>query len=183
MVIAFALTQVKPDTQALMDAVQPQSIEAVKQPDTPQTVTAPKEAVPVVETVHPVVETAVQPTAQAPAAANGPTEWMDAAGIAQGDRQYVTAIMGQESGWTLTSTNYLGCIGLGQACPSGNKAEMLQRCPDWETNGACQMQVWNDYAIRRYGSWSYAYEWKFCKFICYNSHTNTTTNKLGEPWW
>lgn len=112
-----------------------------------------------------------------------PNGWMDAAGIAPSDRQYVVKIMGQESGWKTSATNYLGCIGLGQACPSGNKSEMLARCPDWATNGGCQMKVWKDYAMRRYGSWSYAAEWKFCTGICYNAHTGATVNKNGEPWW
>lgn len=112
-----------------------------------------------------------------------PNGWMDAAGIAPSDRQYVVKIMGQESGWTLSATNYLGCIGLGQACPSGNKGEMLARCPDWATNGTCQMKVWNDYAMRRYGSWSYAAQWKFCTGVCYNAHTRVSVDKKGEPWW
>lgn len=117
------------------------------------------------------------------AATGGKSEWMQAAGISQADWPHVEAVMGQESSWTLSSINSIGCIGLGQACPGGNKAEMLARCPDWQTNGACQMKVWNDYAIRRYGSWSYAHEWKFCKYVCYNAHTGATVNKRGEPWW
>lgn len=122
-----------------------------------------------------------QPTTVA--ATGGKSEWMQAAGIAQSDWPHVEAILGQESGWNIGSTNSIGCIGLGQACPSGNKVEMLATCPDWQTNGACQMRVWNSYAIRRYGSWAYAHEWKFCTGICYNAHTGATVNKHGEPWW
>lgn len=110
-------------------------------------------------------------------------DWMIGANISPSDWRHVEAILGQESSWKVGEINSIGCIGLGQACASGNKAEMLQRCPDWATNGACQMKVWNDYAIRRYGSWSYAETWKFCTQICYNAHTGTTTNKKGEPWW
>ena len=138
-------------------------------------------------TPKPVIEKPVEvPPPTQPiivAEASGPTQWMDAAGISESDRSHVQAIMGQESGWRLASKNYLGCIGLGQACPAGNKAEMLSKCPDWETNGGCQMNVWKDYMLRRYGSWAYAEEWKFCTAICYNSHTGATVNKHGEPWW
>ena len=141
----------------------------------------PKKETPV-KVDNPVIESPpTQPITVA--AAGGPKEWMDAAGIAESDRRHVTAIMGQESGWTLNSTNSIGCIGLGQACPSGNKAEMLATCPDWETNGGCQMKVWVAYMQRRYGSWAYAEEWKFCKFICYNAHDGITRDKNGEPWW
>lgn len=151
---------------------QQQPIEQVAIPDEPitpaveesQTITPPEQPIIVAE-------------------AGSKTDWMIKAGIAEADWKHVEAVLGQESSWRLDAENYLGCIGLGQACPSGNKAEMLQRCPDWSTNGTCQMQVWNDYAIRRYGSWSYAEEWKFCTQICYNAHTGYTTNKKGEPWW
>ena len=179
MVAAVAITlvmlQFKPMTQEFLATERKQVTVDVKKLETPK----PMEKSASVDKA-PVAEPVVTASAPVP---SGPAEWMSAAGISESDRPHVSAILGQESGWTLTATNYLGCIGLGQACPSGNKAEMLLRCPDWETNGACQMQVWNDYAIRRYGSWAYANEWKFCTGYCYNSHTGTTTNKHGEPWW
>jgi hypothetical protein len=175
--ITLVILQLKPTSQELLEFAQPKVTAETITLEAPKSVS---ESPASVDQTTPVVEPVVKAPEPVP---SGPAEWMSAAGISESDRPHVSAILGQESGWTLTATNYLGCIGLGQACPSGNKAEMLSKCPDWETNGACQMKVWNDYAIRRYGSWAYANEWKFCTGYCYNSHTGTTTNKHGEPWW
>lgn len=144
------------------------------------------ESVPVLPAAQLVESPAVTTPPEQPiivAEAGNATSWMIDAGIAESDWVHVNAVLGQESSWKLDATNYLGCIGLGQACPGGNKAEMLNRCPDWQTNGVCQMEVWNDYAIRRYGSWAYAHEWKFCTQYCYNAHAKVTVYKNGEPWW
>ncbi|HJP81188.1 MAG TPA: hypothetical protein VJ841_02240 [Candidatus Saccharimonadales bacterium] len=175
--------QIRPDIQVQKaDAEKPHAVEQVKEPPT-EVITDKTEPIQEVAKINPPQP---EPSPEQPiivAEADGPEQWMDAAGIAGEDRQYVQQIMGQESGWTLDSVNSIGCIGLGQACPGGNKAEMLEKCPDWQANGSCQMKVWTDYMLRRYGSWSYAAQWKFCTGVCYNEHLGVSVDKRGEPWW
>ena len=87
------------------------------------------------------------------------TDWMAAAGIAEGDYFYVDYIVNHESSWRLAVSNGLGCVGLIQACPSGLKPRLLAECPNWEVDPSCQLRVASGYANGRYGSWYEAYKW------------------------
>lgn len=83
--------------------------------------------------------------------------YMQQAGISESDWGYVDYIITHESSWNPSAVNYLGCIGLYQACPSGNKPVLVSKCPDWQKNIVCSLQEAASYAIARYGSWSEAY--------------------------
>ena len=78
---------------------------------------------------------------------------MSAAGIAANDYGAVDYIITRESSWNSAAINYLGCIGLYQACPSGHKATLETNCPDWQTNSVCSLRQAASYAVARYGSW------------------------------
>lgn len=78
------------------------------------------------------------------------------AGVPENQLASAKALIQRESSWRLTATNYLGCIGLGQACPSGIKSVLLANCPDWETNAVCQLRVFTNYVNVRYGGWNQA---------------------------
>jgi hypothetical protein len=69
------------------------------------------------------------------------------------DNWYRDFIFQHESGGRLDAVNSIGCYGLGQDC--NNVLE--SQCPDWRTNLTCQVDFWDKYAIRRYGSWEAAY--------------------------
>lgn len=78
-------------------------------------------------------------------------EWMDAAGIAEGDRGYVDYVVSRESGWNPNATNRSsGACGLVQALPCskvpGNGYDPVDNLR-WATG----------YAVGRYGSWANAY--------------------------
>jgi cell division protein FtsB len=66
-----------------------------------------------------------------------------------GDNQYAQFIYQHESGCNLNAVNYLGCRGIGQACP-GSK---LPCGADY----ACQNAFFTNYALTRYGSWYNSY--------------------------
>lgn len=66
-----------------------------------------------------------------------------------GDNQYANYIYMHESGCNTSAVNYLGCRGIGQACP-GSK---LPCGADY----TCQNVYFTNYAIARYGSWYSAY--------------------------
>lgn len=80
-------------------------------------------------------------------------EWMAAAGISQGDYQYVDFIIGHESGWRPNAVSANRCIGLGQKC---NAQSLINACPNWQTDPVCQLQHFSGYA-GRYGGWQGAY--------------------------
>lgn len=84
-------------------------------------------------------------------------EWMEAAGIV--DTYHADLIFTKESGWQIGVVNSIGCVGLGQACPAGLKPRLLIECPNWQNDPVCQLRVFNDYTIKRYGS--YANAWAF----------------------
>jgi hypothetical protein len=69
------------------------------------------------------------------------------------DNWYRDFIFQKESSGRLDAVNSIGCYGLGQDC--NNVLE--SQCPDWRTNLTCQVDFWDRYAIRRYGSWEAAY--------------------------
>ncbi len=64
----------------------------------------------------------------------------------------------KESGGRLNAINSIGCIGLGQSCAAkkGGIPPLQTACPNWQTDMACQLAFWDNYAIRRYGSWDNA---------------------------
>lgn len=99
------------------------------------------------KTVPPVAVTAVQ--AETPAAAP------EAAPVESpvtdcGSDPLMAYIYTVESGCRTNAVNYLGCIGLGQACP-GPKLPCSQN--DWN----CQNDWFRNYAVQRYGSIYNAY--------------------------
>jgi len=69
------------------------------------------------------------------------------------DNFYMEYIFQHESTNRLSAVNSIGCIGLGQDC----NGQLAVRCPNWTTDQACQVSFFSEYAIRRYGSWSSAY--------------------------
>jgi len=80
-----------------------------------------------------------------------PAEWMAAAGIAQGDWQYVDYIVSRESGWNPNATNSSsGACGLVQALP-------CSKVPGNGYNPVDNLRWATGYATGRYGSWSGAY--------------------------
>lgn len=80
--------------------------------------------------------------------------WIVEAGV--GDADSAAQILMRESGGRPDAINSGGCIGLGQACPGGIKAQLLAECPDWQNQPVCQVKVFDAYANRRYGSWAQA---------------------------
>ncbi len=84
------------------------------------------------------------------------SDWMRAAGIAEGDFGYVDYIIDRESGWGVTKPNYSGsgAYGLGQALPAG---KMAPYGADYLTNPVTQLRWATSYAVSRYGSWANAY--------------------------
>lgn len=77
--------------------------------------------------------------------------------LGQGENwSIVHEIFRRESTWNPAVTNSIGCIGLGQACPDGIKADLVALCPNWATDVACQVKRFNTYALGRYGSWPQA---------------------------
>ncbi|PRB18939.1 transglycosylase SLT domain-containing protein [Microbacterium sp. MYb62] len=80
-----------------------------------------------------------------------PAEWMAAAGIAQGDWQYVDYIVSRESGWNPNATNKSsGACGLVQALP-------CSKVPGNGYNPVDNLRWATGYATGRYGSWAGAY--------------------------
>ena len=80
-----------------------------------------------------------------------PAEWMAAAGIAQGDWQYVDYIVSRESGWNPNATNSSsGACGLVQALP-------CSKVPGNGYNPVDNLRWATGYATGRYGSWAGAY--------------------------
>ena len=84
------------------------------------------------------------------------TDWMAAAGIAASDYGYVDFIVGHESGWSPTKSNYggSGAYGLCQSLPA---SKMSSAGGDYMTNPITQLKWCNGYAVGRYGSWAGAY--------------------------
>jgi hypothetical protein len=80
-----------------------------------------------------------------------PSEWMAAAGIAEGDWGYVDYIVSKESGWNPNATNSgSGACGLVQALP-------CSKVPGNGYDPVDNLRWANGYAVGRYGSWAGAY--------------------------
>jgi hypothetical protein len=62
-------------------------------------------------------------------------------------------IYSHESGGRLTARNSGGCLGLGQACPG---SKLVNACPNWETDYACQDAFFTNYMLNRYKTWENA---------------------------
>lgn len=86
----------------------------------------------------------------------GKAEWLAAAGISPADYYAVDYIMNRESHWNPAAVNAGGCIGLGQRCPSGGGNALINACPNWANDPACQLRHFSAYASR-YGGWQGAY--------------------------
>ena len=80
------------------------------------------------------------------------SDWMSAAGISPDDYGYVNFIFTRESTWRTTARNGQ-YAGLGQT----NINKLSQACPNWQSDPVCQIRVFNNYAVSRYGSWAGAY--------------------------
>lgn len=73
-----------------------------------------------------------------------------------GDNTYANEVYMFESGCSLTAVNpSSGDCGIGQAGPC---SKLVNACPDWQSDYACQNNFFNNYALSRYGSWYSAYE-------------------------
>lgn len=80
------------------------------------------------------------------------TEWLTAAGIAEGDWSFVDYIATRESGWNPNATNpSSGACGLIQAYP-------CSKVPGNGYNPVDNLRWANGYAVGRYGSWAAAYD-------------------------
>ena len=80
------------------------------------------------------------------------SDWMSAAGISPDDYGYVNFIFTKESTWRTTARNGQ-YAGLGQT----NINKLSRACPNWQSDPVCQIRVFNNYAVSRYGSWAGAY--------------------------
>ncbi len=79
------------------------------------------------------------------------SEWLAAAGIAEGDWGYVDYIVSRESGWNPNATNASsGACGLVQAYP-------CSKVPGSGYNPVDNLVWANGYAVGRYGSWAQAH--------------------------
>lgn len=65
---------------------------------------------------------------------------------------YENLVMQRESSGNSCATNYLGCVGLFQACPG---SKLYAACPTLDVN--CQLTFFTDYMLATYGSWANAW--------------------------
>lgn len=121
----------------------------------------PETARPVLEALTALSEASPDLAAQAlarrsaPRAAGPPSAAAPAVQVAPspdcyGVNAYAAWIYMRESGCNPANPNNPNCEGIGQSCPRGKMP-----CT-WE-DVACQLAYFEDYAIRRYGSWEGAY--------------------------
>ncbi|HUC95648.1 MAG TPA: ubiquitin-like domain-containing protein [Candidatus Saccharimonadia bacterium] len=89
--------------------------------------------------------------------------WLRSSDIGSSDYQYVNYIMTRESHWNPDDINSRGCIGLGQFC---NPANLTVPCPNWQVDAVCQLNAFNNYANRVYGTWA-----------------NAATHEENYGWW
>src|SRR5260221_5189568 len=77
--------------------------------------------------------------------------WLQAAGIAESDYNYVDEVFTPESHWNPSDVSPKGCIGLGQNCPASDGSYWLEdACPNWQEDPVCQIQRFDGYAIGKY---------------------------------
>lgn len=65
---------------------------------------------------------------------------------------YENLVMQRESGGQSCVTNYLGCVGLFQACPG---SKLYAACPTLDVD--CQLSFFTNYMLAIYGSWANAW--------------------------
>ncbi|HUC79009.1 MAG TPA: ubiquitin-like domain-containing protein [Candidatus Saccharimonadales bacterium] len=85
--------------------------------------------------------------------------WLRSSGINTSDYSYVNYIMNRESHWNPDDINSIGCIGIGQSCPSARTGipSLALACPDWQTDAVCQLNFFNGYVVSHgYGDWANA---------------------------
>ena len=82
--------------------------------------------------------------------------WIYEAGIAEQDVYYVDFIMTKESNWRSDAINSIGCIGLGQNCPTNGVYWLKEACPNWRSDPVCQLKRFTLYASR-YNGWEGSY--------------------------
>jgi uncharacterized protein YabE (DUF348 family) len=102
---------------------------------------------------QPVTEIVKHGTGISAIAGGNNITWLKGSVIGVGDYSYVNTIMNRESHWNPDDVNSRGCIGLGQFCDPSN---LTVPCPDWQVDAVCQLNAFNSYAIRDYGSWAAA---------------------------
>jgi hypothetical protein len=137
----------------LLNGEPPRQVEAEKvQPAVVIKAEAPK----VVDTTSVTPTPAPEPPKPTPTLAGDKYDWLRSAGVPENQLVSAVALIQRESSWRFTATNHLGCIGLGQACPSGIKPVLLAKCPNWQTDPVCQLKVFTDYVNARYGGWAQA---------------------------
>lgn len=90
-----------------------------------------------------------------PAVTGDKAAWLAASTI--DDHYHANLVITKESTWRVDVVNSIGCIGLGQSCPNGSG--LANDCPDWRVNPVCQLNHFDRYVKRRYGSWAAA--WQF----------------------
>lgn len=79
---------------------------------------------------------------------------MNQAGISSDQQASADYIISRESGWRPAASNPSGkYVGLGQT----NPAALSAACPNWQTDAVCQLRYFDNYAVKRYGSWEKAY--------------------------
>jgi len=109
--------------------------------------------------------TILQPTGQTlPALASAPTvpEAIAPPYVApkpttvQGTSSAMQFIFQHESGNRLDAVNEIGACGIAQSLPCSKLSNV---CPNWRTDGECQIRFFTNYAIGRYGSWEAAQSW------------------------
>jgi hypothetical protein len=131
--------------------------------------------------------------ASTPRAPNTPQALMEAAGIAQADRDAVDYVVRQESGWCATKWEgeYGSCPAY-HGTPSGNRVgyglcqatpawKMASAGEDWATNPITQLKWCSEHA-KAYGGWNAAAEFKRCTQQCYSERTGLTHQRKGI-WW
>ena len=85
--------------------------------------------------------------------------WLRSSNINTSDYSSVNYIMNKESHWNPDDINSIGCIGLGQSCPSARTGvpSLALNCPDWQTDAVCQLNFFNSYVVSHgYGDWANA---------------------------
>ncbi len=103
--------------------------------------------------------------------------WLRASGIPESEWWAVDNIVSGESGWDPLAVNpSSGACGLGQQLPCGKWSG------DWrEPIGA--LKNMNIYVLNRYGSWSYAVEWRNCVGWCVNTFKPSLSFDKDHTWY
>ena len=137
----------------LLNGEPPRQVTAEVQPVDVIKAETPVEAPKVVDTTSVTPTPTPEPPKPTPKYTGDKYDWLRSAGVPENQLVNAVALIQRESSWRFTATNHLGCIGLGQACPSGIKPVLLAKCPNWQTDPVCQLKVFTNYVNARYGGW------------------------------